>query len=148
MRVVWCWKTQQSLQKPLNMCRWQEVVATRDQCHALMRIIHHNSKMIGSGHFFSRQNDVAERHRIDGDPFSMFLKTQWSDHRGCLRRIEAQGLGEAGRNALAASVFRQIMADARIERAFGAMWCHAGAGDLVDDVLAGTEAGIDQPVLC
>ena len=151
MRVAGLRQVQQVLQQPLYVGGFEEVVASRDECDALMGIVDHDGEMIGGWNVFPRQNNVADRSNCDLARFAvraltLLLKRQRAGDFAGLGDTQAQRVRRVRGQTVCAFALAQIPAGARIDRAIGAVRSLGGAGDLIGDLLACAKAGIDQTI--
>jgi hypothetical protein len=133
------------------MCGGKQIVAARDQCHALVGVIDGDGQMVSRRHVLAGKDDVAEELRIDGNlamlarrAGSSFLKSQGVHQAGGFGGVESQCVWRSRCDTVGPLMRAEMTAGSRIERAVRTVWRFDRAGDLFGNLPARTETGIEQ----
>lgn len=144
-------QAKQGLQYPLGVRGRKEIIAARDQSHALFGIVHDDGEMIGGWHPLARDNEIARCVRIDEDDAALaigspaaFFKKQCTRAPGRPPAIQSQRVRVACSNSGFPVRHGESPARARIEHTIRSLWRDSGSSDFGCDVAARAETGIKQ----
>jgi ribosomal protein S18 acetylase RimI-like enzyme len=129
----------------------KQIVAARDQGHALVGVIDGDGQMVSRRHVLAGKDDVAEEPRIDGNlamlarrAGSTFVKSQGAHQAGGFGAVESQCVWRSRCDTVGPLMRAEMTAGSRIERAVRTVWRFNRAGDLFGNLPARTETGIEQ----